>query len=137
MIQRMSHTTILVPDQDQAYDFYVNRLGFEVRADATMGTFRWLTVSPKGQSDLEIVLMPITPGPHMDEATCDTIRELVKNGEMPGGVFDTADCRKTYEELKAEGVEFKSEPAEQFYGIAAIVKDPFGNWFSLTQPKKP
>ena len=84
MIQRMSHTTILVPDQDQAYDFYVNRLGFEVRADATMGTFRWLTVSPKGQSDLEIVLMPITPAPHMDEATCDTIRELVKNGKMPG-----------------------------------------------------
>ena len=54
MIQRMSHTAIFVPDQDQAKDFYVGKLGFEVKTDATMPNgFRWLTVSPKGQPELQ------------------------------------------------------------------------------------
>lgn len=42
---------------------------------------------------------------------------------------------KTFAELKAKGVEFVSGPKDQFYGVEAIFKDPFGNWFSLTQPK--
>jgi catechol 2,3-dioxygenase-like lactoylglutathione lyase family enzyme len=136
MIQRLSHASILVFDQDQAYDFYINKLGFEVRTDSKMGPFRWLTVGPKSQPDLELVLMPLTPGPALDEASCNQLRELVKNGKLPGGVFDTADCQKTYEELRAKGVEFSGPPKEEFYGIATILKDPFGNWFSLTQPKE-
>jgi len=65
----------------------------------------------------------------------DTIRELMKKGAFGAGVFQTADCRKTYEEMKAKGVEFVSPPKEQFYGVEAVFKDPFGNWFSMTQPK--
>ena len=58
MIQRMSHVTLFVNNQDEAKDFYTNKLGFEVRTDYTMeGGFRWLTVGPKTQPDLEIVLM--------------------------------------------------------------------------------
>ena len=57
MITRLSHYSIYVLDQDQAYDFYVNKLGFEVVTDATMDNgFRWLTVRPKDQKDTEIVL---------------------------------------------------------------------------------
>ena len=62
------------------------------------------------------------------------LRRQMREGRMPSGVFHTADCRKTYEELSAKGVEFKQPPTERFYGIEAIVKDPFGNWYSLTQP---
>jgi len=136
MIQRMSHTAIFVPDQDQAKDFYVGKLGFEVKTDASMPNgFRWLTVSPKGQPDLEIILMKIAPGPKLQEDDVATIKALVKKGAFGAGVFDTADCRKTYEELKAKGVEFLAPPKEEFYGIQAVFRDPFGNWFSLTQPK--
>ena len=136
MIQRMSHTAIFVPDQDQAKDFYVGKLGFEVKTDASMPNgFRWLTVSPKGQPDLEIILMKIAPGPKLQEDDVATIKALVKKGAFGAGVFDTADCRKTYEELKARGVEFLAPPKEEFYGIQAVFRDPFGNWFSLTQPK--
>ena len=136
MIQRMSHTAIFVPDQDQAKDFYVSKLGFEVKTDASMPNgFRWLTVSPKGQPDLEIILMKIAPGPKLQEDDVATIKALVKKGAFGAGVFDTADCRKTYEELKARGVEFLAPPKEEFYGIQAVFRDPFGNWFSLTQPK--
>lgn len=136
MIQRMSHTAIFVPDQDKAKEFYVDKLGFEVKTDASMPNgFRWLTVSPKGQPDLEIILMKIAPGPKLQDADVTVIKELVKKGAFGAGVFDTADCRKTYEELKARGVEFLAPPKEEFYGVQAVFRDPFGNWFSLTQPK--
>ena len=136
MIQRMSHTAIFVPDQDLAKDFYVNKLGFEVKTDATMPNgFRWLTVSPKGQPDLEIIMMKVAPGPKLQEKDVATINELMKKGAFGAGVFDTADCRKTYEELSSKGVEFLAPPKEEFYGIQAVFRDPFGNWFSLTQPK--
>jgi len=136
MIQRMSHTTIYVTDQDQAKDFYVGKLGFEVRTDATMdGGFRWLTVGPKGQPDLEIVLMKIASGPSKDPEVAEMLRKLLEKGALGAGVFECSDCRKTYDELKAKGVEFASEPEEKFYGVEAILKDPFGNWFSMTQHK--
>jgi len=135
MIQRMSHTTIYVLDQDRAHDFYTKTLGFEVKTDAKMGDFRWLTVSPPGQPDLEVVLMAIQPGPPMDPATAETIRDLVKNGKLGSGVFATPDCRKTFEELSAKGVKFLKEPTDEFYGVEAVFCDDSGNWFSLTQRK--
>ena len=124
MIQRFSHISIYVLDQDAAYDFYVNKLGFEVHTDAPMdGGFRWLTVSPKGQPDLEIALMPTGPGPMMDQETSDMLRTLIGKGAIGSGVLETADIQKTYEDLKAKGVEFSSPPTERFYGIEALFKD--------------
>lgn len=133
MIQKQSHTTVYVLDQDKAKAFYTDKLGFEVRNDVAMGPFRWLTVSPKSQPDLEIILMPIAAGPAMDEATAATVRGLVAKGAFGCGVLETADCRKTYEELKAKGVSFQCEPVERPYGIEAVLKDDSGNWFSMVQ----
>ena len=143
MIQRMSHSAIFVLDQDVAKDFYVNKLGFEVSIDQSMPNgFRWLTVNPKGQKDLQIILMKVAPSPSegsnmqkIQPQDVETIGTLMKKGAFGAGVFQTADCRKTYEEMKAKGVEFLSPPKDQFYGIEAVFRDPFGNWFSMTQPK--
>jgi len=133
MIQRLSHVTIYVLDQDAAKDFYVNKLGFDLKTDASMDNgFRWLTVAPKGQPDLEIVLMATT-NPKWDAETAEALRTLVRKGVLGSGVLETADCRKTYEELKAKGVEFSQPPVERFYGIEALLKDNSGNWFSMTQ----
>ena len=138
MIQRVTHMTIYVLDQDTAYDFYVNKLGLEVRTDARMDNgFRWLTVGPKGQPDFEIALMPTTPSPMMDQETSDMLRKLIRKGAIGSGVLAVADCRKTYEELKAKGVVFTQEPQERFYGIEALLKDDSGNWFSMTQHTEP
>jgi catechol 2,3-dioxygenase-like lactoylglutathione lyase family enzyme len=135
MIQRLSHVTIYVLDQKIAYDFYVNKLGFEVNTDQTMDNgFRWLTVCPKGQPDLEIALM-LVDGVQKDPEVTALIRTLVEKGALGAGVFETDDCHKTYTELTEKGVEFKQPPVDRFYGIEAIMKDPFGNWFSLTQRK--
>jgi catechol 2,3-dioxygenase-like lactoylglutathione lyase family enzyme len=138
MIERLSHACVYVLDQDAALTFYRDKLGFEVRTDATMeGGFRWLTVGPKTQPDMEIVLMAIAEGPMMPAETAAKLRELVQRGTFGLGVFETSDCRGTYEELKAKGVEFLSPPEERFYGIETVVKDNSGNWFSLTQRLKP
>lgn len=134
MITKLSHYSIYVLDQDQAYDFYVNKLGFVVVTDAKMDNgFRWLTVRPKEQDDTEIILMPVKEGFMFDKESAQQLQDLIQKGKLGSGVFQTNDCRATYTELKAKGVEFKSEPKEQFYGIEAIFRDNSGNWFSLTQ----
>jgi len=136
MIQRQSHTTVYVLDQEKAREFYCDKLGFEVRADFSMEAgFRWLTVGPPGQPDFHIVLAQVSEGPMMDGGTATKLRELVSNGALGIGVFDTADCKATFEELSAKGVEFTMPPTERFYGIEALGKDDSGNWFSLTQRK--
>jgi predicted enzyme related to lactoylglutathione lyase len=134
MITRLSHSTIYVLDQEKAYDFYVNKLGFEVRTDAPMGPgFRWLTVGPKGQPDIEIVLYEAKPGIALDEESAAHIRALLEKGKSGGGVFAADDCQKTYEELSGRGVQFLQPPKQQPYGIEALFTDGVGNWFSLTQ----
>jgi predicted enzyme related to lactoylglutathione lyase len=137
MIQRLSHTSVYVLDQEEALKFYRDKLGLEVRTDATMDNgFRWLTVGPKMQPEMEIALMKVAEGPMWDAKTVATMKELVQKGTFGIGVFETSDCRKTYEELKARGVEFMQPPEERFYGIEALGKDNSGNWFSMTQRPK-
>jgi catechol 2,3-dioxygenase-like lactoylglutathione lyase family enzyme len=136
MIQRLSHTTLFVADQDVAKEFYVDKLGFEVRMDNSMGgNFRWLTVGPKGQPDFQIILMKLAPFGRMSAENAETMKGLIKGGLVAAGVFETADIKQTYEDLVAKGVEFPSPPEEKFYGIEAVFQDPFGNRFSLTQRK--
>ena len=137
MITKLSHASFFVSDQNKAYDFYVNKLGFKVNTDATMDNgFRWLTVNPPEQPDLEIILFPTGGVNGFDEEVNKALNFLLEKGVMGAGAFYTSDCRATYEELKAKGVQFKSEPKEQFYGIEAIITDGCGNWFSMTQPKE-
>ncbi|HUB59522.1 MAG TPA: VOC family protein [Puia sp.] len=139
MITKVSHASIFVLDQDKAFDFYVNKLGFKVAFDQKMENgFRWLTVTPPEQPGLQIaILAPLTAGAMgYDEETKNAFRVLLEKGALGAGVLQTPDCRATYEELKAKGVVFKGEPKEQFYGIEAIITDGVGNWFSMTQPKE-
>ena len=136
MITKLSHASFFVSDQNKAYDFYVTKLGFKVNTDATMDNgFRWLTINPPEQPDLEIILFPTDGANGFDEEINKALNFLLEKGVMGAGAFYTSDCRATYEELKAKGVQFKSEPKEQFYGIEAIITDGCGNWFSMTQPK--
>ena len=133
MIQTLSHTTIYVLDQEAARAFYVDKLGFEVRADMTMGAFRWLTVGPKGQPALQMVLMPIGESPMMDTATAGALRTLVEKGALGCGVLETDDCQATYDDLVKKGVRFNGPPQQRPYGLEALLKDNSGNWFSLVE----
>lgn len=133
MISHLSHTTIYVLDHDRAIEFYTKKLGLELRTDARMGDFRWVTVGVPGHPELEIALMEPKPGMVLDEETAAQLRALVTKGVLGGGVFDTDDCEATYQELKARGVQFRSAPKRESWGIAAVFNDDSGNFFSLSQ----
>ena len=136
---RIANAQLWVHDQDEALAFYTEKLGFEVRTDATLpelGDFRWLTVSPPGQPDVAIVLMAIPGPPVMAEEIANQVRRLMATG-FAGTVFlTTEDCQASYEELKARGVEFTEEPEERPYGIDSGFRDPSGNSFRLTQVRE-
>jgi catechol 2,3-dioxygenase-like lactoylglutathione lyase family enzyme len=137
MIRKMSHATIFVNNQEEALEFYRDKLGFVVHTDAMVGPdFRWLTMNVPDQPDFEIVLMEPKAGMLMDEATATQLREILAKGVLGAGVFNTDNCRETYEEMKSKGVQFVGEPAERPYGVEAVFKDNSGNWFSLTQPNE-
>jgi catechol 2,3-dioxygenase-like lactoylglutathione lyase family enzyme len=132
MITALSHTTIWVLDQDEALDFYTGKLGFQVRTDARMDDFRWLTVSPSGQPEHELVLLEPGP-PMMDEESAAQVRALIAKGVLGAGAFETDDCLRSYAEFSKRGVNFLSEPTQRFYGIEATFRDNSGNWFSMSQ----
>jgi predicted enzyme related to lactoylglutathione lyase len=136
---RIANAQLWVHDQEEALAFYTQKLGWEVRSDVTLpelGDFRWLTVGPAGQPDIEIALMAIPGAPVMDETTQQQVRDLMSKG-FAGTVFlTTEDCRASYEELKARGVEFVEEPEERPYGIDSSFRDPSGNHIRLTQVRE-
>lgn len=136
---RIANAQLWVHDQDEALAFYTQKLGMEVRADVTlpeMAGFRWLTVGPAGQPDISIVLMAIPGEPVMDPDTGEEVRNLMGKG-FAGTIFlTTDDCRASYEELRARGVEFVEPPEERPYGIDSGFRDPSGNHLRLTQVKE-
>jgi uncharacterized glyoxalase superfamily protein PhnB len=136
---RIANAQLWVNDQDEALEFYTQRLGMEVRSDVTlpeMGDFRWLTVGPPGQPDVAIVLMAIPGPPVMDAETAEQVRNLMAKG-FAGTIFlTTDDAQAAYEELKGRGLEFVEPPEERPYGIDSSFRDPSGNHIRLTQVRE-
>ena len=136
MTTRLSVTTVKVLDQDEALDFYVNKLGLEKGQDIRNGPFRWLTVRFPREPNVEIFLEKPGPPVH-DEATAEQLRELITKGAMGSLVFETDDARGLYETLKARGVtDFTQEPTDHFYGTDMGIRDPFGNAIRILQPAR-
>jgi catechol 2,3-dioxygenase-like lactoylglutathione lyase family enzyme len=136
MIKQLTHTQVWVRDQDEALAFWTEKVGFELREDVTLpelGGFRWLSVGVPGQDNVAIVLMAIPGQPVFDDETRSQIQSLLARGASSGLFFAVDDCRKSYEELSARGVEFAQEPTEQPYGVDAGFRDPSGNQFRIVQ----
>lgn len=129
MLNRVSHVSIVVQDQQEALDWFTEKLGFEVVADEPMDDRegRWLTVAPPAQAELEIVLEPTTWG--------------LAGGQDAVGhdglVFGVDDCQETVEELREAGVEILQEPEERPWGISALFEDLYGNVHNMVEPLPP
>jgi catechol 2,3-dioxygenase-like lactoylglutathione lyase family enzyme len=135
MANRITHSQVYVLDQDEALDFYVGKLGFEVGADVDLGFMRWLTVNLPEQPDHQLLLEKPGPPAH-DEATAELVRELVTKGAMGvAAIIEVDDIHATYEDLKAKGVEFTEEPTERDYGTDCGLRDPFGNHLRMGTTK--
>lgn len=128
----ISHMMLFCRDQDEARDFYADKLGFEITADVPMGDWRWVTLALPG-THTHVCLMPTGAGGHAPEITRRQ-DELLALGGFMGGIIETDDCRGDFERLRALGVEFSEEPEDRFYGIDAGFRDPSGIPWRLTQP---
>ncbi|MDO9356074.1 MAG: VOC family protein [Solirubrobacteraceae bacterium] len=132
MTQAIDVMGVYVNDADEALAFYVDKLGFRVHTDVRNGTYRWLTVQHPDQPAFQLGLF--TPGPPThDEATAQTLRARVAKGAMPPLVMATSDCRATFEQWRAKGVEFTQEPVDRYGNVDAGFRDPAGNGWKLIQ----
>ncbi|WP_233868950.1 VOC family protein [Paraburkholderia adhaesiva] len=135
MNEGISVVGVYVDDQDEALAFYVDKLGFRVHTDVRNGPYRWLTVQHPDQPTFQLGLF--TPGaPVHDEATAKTLRAMVAKGAMPPLILAVADCRDSYAELKAKGVEFTQEPMDRYGSVDASFRDPAGNGWKMIQSPK-
>ena len=118
MISHIKFVSVPTRDQDRSLAFYTDQLGFKLVTDQPFdGTQRWIELRV-GNSETRFVLFTADEGP------------------QPGFAFNGAlacdNVERTYEELKARGVEFASPPKKQPWGTFAIIKDPDGNQFVLS-----
>jgi catechol 2,3-dioxygenase-like lactoylglutathione lyase family enzyme len=124
---------LYVRDQDEALEFY-EKLGFGVHTDARNGDYRWLTVQHPDQPSFQLGLFKPQP-PTVDDATAQTLNEIVAKGAMPPLVFVVDDCRSAYERLRTRGVEFTQEPIERFGSVDASFRDPSGNGWKMIEAR--
>lgn len=136
MITNISITSVFVKDVDASKAFYIDVLGFAEHTDITLadGSYRWCTVMHPSQPELQVSLS--VPGPpHSPEMVAAMTRALDEGG-MSGLGLNVDDCRTTYDELLAKGVEFVQPPEERPYGVEAVARDNSGNWMVLVEPRE-
>ncbi|MYN04869.1 VOC family protein [Pseudoduganella sp. DS3] len=128
MKQSIVHIALVVRDYDEAIDFYVNTLGFELLDDTHQPEQdkRWVVVAPPGGSGTTILL-----------ARASKAEQEPFIGNQAGGrVFlflNTDDFWRDYERLQARGVRIVREPKQQDYGMVAVFADLYGNLWDLLQ----
>ena len=135
MNQGVGMVGLYVRDQDEALEFYVEKLGFKVHTDVRNGDYRWLTVQHPDQPSFQLGLFK--PGaPVLDAGTAQAVREIVAKGAMPPLTLAVDDCRAAYDRLRARGVEFTQEPVERYGNVDAGFRDPSGNGWKMIEAKK-
>lgn len=123
-ILAITHVPIVVPDQDEALAWYVDKLGFVVREDHTDPEhgYRWLTVAPERSSGAHFILM--TPQEAGDE------KRIGANGMSVLASDDVAgDCAA----FAKKGVKMIDGPSQVGWGMTAIIADRYGNRYYLVQ----
>lgn len=134
MAEGVAVAGLYVRDQEEALEFYVEKLGFTVHTDARNGDYRWLTVQYPGQPSFQLGLFR-PQAPTVDDATAKSLNEIVAKGAMPPLVFVVDDCDAAYHRLRARGVEFTQEPVERYGSIDASFRDPSGNGWKMIQAR--
>jgi catechol 2,3-dioxygenase-like lactoylglutathione lyase family enzyme len=126
--QSIAHIALVVRDYDEAIDFYVSRLGFELVEDTYQPEQdkRWVVVRPKGDGSTSLLL-----------ARASTPDQETFIGNQAGGrVFlflQTDDFQRDYAAMLEKGIRFIREPKQATYGTVAVFEDLYGNRWDLVQ----
>lgn len=125
MSQRLSLTALLVRDYDEAIDFYVRKLGFELREDTDQGGGkRWVVVGPAGGAGAGLLLAKPTDGKGVGDQAAGRVFLFLQTDD-----FDADHARMT-----AAGVRFLETPRREAYGAVAVFEDLYGNRWDLIEP---
>lgn len=122
--------SLVVPDYDDALDFYVGKLGFRLIEDIDMGDKRWVTVAPNGASETKLVLAQAS-NPEQTAAIGN------QTGGRVGFFLHVDDFDSAHTDMLAKGVAFTEKPRDEPYGKVAVFSDPYGNKWDLLQFKTP
>ncbi len=128
MKQSIIHIALVVQDYDQAIDFYVNKLKFDLLEDTYQPEQdkRWVVVSPPGSKGATLLL-----------ARASNSEQAAFIGNQAGGrVFlflNTDDFWRDYNRMVSIGIKFVRLPQEQEYGTVAVFEDLYGNLWDLIQ----
>ncbi|BCY17607.1 MAG: VOC family protein [Chloroflexi bacterium] len=128
MKQSIAHIALVVRDYDEALDFYVNTLNFELIEDTYQPEQdkRWVVVAPPGGSGTTLLL-----------ARASKPEQEPFIGNQTGGrVFlflNTDDFWRDYDAMQAKGIKFIREPKQADYGLVAVFEDLYGNLWDLLQ----
>ncbi|MBO0813502.1 MAG: VOC family protein [Microlunatus sp.] len=134
MITGVSLVGVWVTDIDASLAFYSDKLGFKVTADITLGDgYRWATVAHPDHPELQVNLQ--VPGPPLDPESATFVKRSLAKGVLHGIGLATDDCRATFAELSAKGVEFIQEPADRPYGVEAVARDNSGNFLVIVEQR--
>ena len=127
MITNITHTSIYVPDQDEAASWYREKLGFVVREDDahTIPGFRWLAISPEGNDSVKLAIF---------KATAEEQRKKIGTNTIC--VLATADCRDTVRTLESRGVKILTQPEDFPWGVSAVFADLYGNLYNLVERRR-
>lgn len=135
MTQGIGMVGLYVRDQDEALEFYVEKLGFRVHTDMKNGDYRWLTVQPPDQPSFQLGLFK-PESPALDVGSAQALREIVAKGAMPPLVLEVDDCRAACERMRERGVELTQEPTERYGTVDAGFRDPSGNGWKMIQARR-
>lgn len=127
---------LVVDDHDKALEFYRDVLGFTVTNDVTQGEYRWLSVSPPAQPDLEVVIQSVGIYPGSSDDDRRAMDTLLAKGLMSSLILRVDDVDALFEHVAGSGVaEILQEPADQFYGVRdCAFRDPAGNMIRVKSP---
>jgi catechol 2,3-dioxygenase-like lactoylglutathione lyase family enzyme len=128
MKQSIVHIALVIKDYDEAIDFYVNKLNFELIEDTYQPEQdkRWVVVSPPGSNGVALLLA---------KASKPEQEGFIGN-QAGGRVFlflSTDDFWRDYQRMVSDGIRFVREPSEQDYGTVAVFQDLYGNLWDLLQ----
>lgn len=123
-------TSVFVDDQARALDFYVGKLGFQLKNDIPVGENRWLTVvSPEQPTGTELLLEP------SDHPAVKPYRAAIAADGIPAASFQVDDLADTYDRLTEGGVRFTQDPVDAGDVRMAVLDDTCGNLIQLVQLK--
>lgn len=121
-------TSLFVEDQDNALEFYSEKLGFVKKEDVPVGEFRWITlVSPDEQDGTELLLEP-----NNHPAAKEYQKKIYADG-IPATMFGVADINKEYKRLLEQGVKFTMEPTKMGELTIAVFDDTCGNLIQIVE----